>query len=304
MRWNLSSLAHRCPLKVQRRPEAARRRGLGKEPCLLQCGVHLWRRHAGGHHHLLPGSGGVPQRGSSVSEDKSESGPAHGRLALCSWRKQTFICFKQLLKRESKPKRYLWRAALCVCVCVWCRYLPQDGALQSETVHFKRGVCQQFCLPSHTVNLSEWADEEVGWHAHAFTYVRTHTHTDGFWLVPFSCCTTWTGRFSPWWCRRWWTRARVSLCLNSSHCPTADVLVIFSLLLLLEHLGHCHILLATFEKVRAVCRLWYLQKMIEMFCFHVDSFAIVVKILNIYWRIKDPHISVVSSQRIYFYFIQ
>ncbi|KAM6898123.1 E3 ubiquitin ligase Rnf157 isoform 1-T1 [Lycodopsis pacificus] len=40
-------------------------------------------------------------------------------------------------------------------------YLPQDGSLQSETVHFKRGVGQQFCLPSHTVNLSEWADEEL-----------------------------------------------------------------------------------------------------------------------------------------------
>uniref|UniRef100_A0A8C2INW8 E3 ubiquitin-protein ligase n=1 Tax=Cyprinus carpio TaxID=7962 RepID=A0A8C2INW8_CYPCA len=40
-------------------------------------------------------------------------------------------------------------------------YLPQDSSLQSETVHFKRGVCQQFCLPSHYVNLSEWADEEL-----------------------------------------------------------------------------------------------------------------------------------------------
>nr|XP_020444466.1 RING finger protein 157 isoform X2 [Monopterus albus] len=40
-------------------------------------------------------------------------------------------------------------------------YLPQDSSLQSETVHFKRGVCQQFCLPSHTVNLSEWADDEL-----------------------------------------------------------------------------------------------------------------------------------------------
>ncbi|XP_049614153.1 E3 ubiquitin ligase RNF157 isoform X7 [Syngnathus scovelli] len=40
-------------------------------------------------------------------------------------------------------------------------YLPQDSSLQSETVHFKKGVSQQFCLPSHTVNLSEWADEEL-----------------------------------------------------------------------------------------------------------------------------------------------
>ncbi|XP_051968139.1 E3 ubiquitin ligase RNF157-like isoform X1 [Xyrauchen texanus] len=40
-------------------------------------------------------------------------------------------------------------------------YLPQDSSLQSETVHFKRGVCQHFCLPSHYVNLLEWADEEL-----------------------------------------------------------------------------------------------------------------------------------------------
>ncbi|XP_062858829.1 E3 ubiquitin ligase RNF157 isoform X2 [Trichomycterus rosablanca] len=40
-------------------------------------------------------------------------------------------------------------------------YLPQDTALKSETVHFKRGVCQQFFLPSHSVNLSEWSDEEL-----------------------------------------------------------------------------------------------------------------------------------------------
>ncbi|XP_055787040.1 E3 ubiquitin ligase RNF157-like isoform X2 [Salvelinus fontinalis] len=40
-------------------------------------------------------------------------------------------------------------------------YLPQDSSLQSEMVHFKRGVCQQFCLSSHSVNLSEWADEEL-----------------------------------------------------------------------------------------------------------------------------------------------
>uniref|UniRef100_A0A674NJK2 E3 ubiquitin-protein ligase n=1 Tax=Takifugu rubripes TaxID=31033 RepID=A0A674NJK2_TAKRU len=40
-------------------------------------------------------------------------------------------------------------------------YLPQDSSLQSETVHFKRGVSQQFCLPSHTVNLSEWAEDEL-----------------------------------------------------------------------------------------------------------------------------------------------
>ena len=40
-------------------------------------------------------------------------------------------------------------------------YIPKDNSLQSETVHYKRGVGQQFCLPSHTVDPSEWAEEEV-----------------------------------------------------------------------------------------------------------------------------------------------
>lgn len=45
-------------------------------------------------------------------------------------------------------------------------YIPKDNSLQSETVHYKRGVCQQFCLPSHTVDPSEWTEEEVSqaWH--------------------------------------------------------------------------------------------------------------------------------------------
>ncbi|XP_036196647.1 E3 ubiquitin ligase RNF157 isoform X3 [Myotis myotis] len=41
-------------------------------------------------------------------------------------------------------------------------YIPKDNSLQSETVHYKRGVCQQFCLPSHTVDPSAWAEEELG----------------------------------------------------------------------------------------------------------------------------------------------
>ncbi|KAI6075621.1 RING finger protein 157 isoform X4 [Aix galericulata] len=40
-------------------------------------------------------------------------------------------------------------------------YVPRDSSLQSETVHYKRGVCQQFCVPSHTVDPSEWTEEEV-----------------------------------------------------------------------------------------------------------------------------------------------
>ncbi|XP_069608172.1 E3 ubiquitin ligase RNF157 isoform X1 [Ranitomeya imitator] len=40
-------------------------------------------------------------------------------------------------------------------------YIPKSSNLQSETVHFKKGVSQQFCLPSHTVDPSEWREEEL-----------------------------------------------------------------------------------------------------------------------------------------------
>uniref|UniRef100_A0A8B9FGK7 E3 ubiquitin-protein ligase n=1 Tax=Amazona collaria TaxID=241587 RepID=A0A8B9FGK7_9PSIT len=41
-------------------------------------------------------------------------------------------------------------------------YIPRDSSLQSETVHYKRGVCQQFCVPSHTIDPSEWSEDELG----------------------------------------------------------------------------------------------------------------------------------------------
>ncbi|XP_043542157.1 E3 ubiquitin ligase RNF157-like [Chiloscyllium plagiosum] len=40
-------------------------------------------------------------------------------------------------------------------------YIVKDNSLQSETVHYKRGVCQQFCLPSHTIDPSDWMEDEV-----------------------------------------------------------------------------------------------------------------------------------------------
>uniref|UniRef100_A0A8C5WVX3 E3 ubiquitin-protein ligase n=1 Tax=Laticauda laticaudata TaxID=8630 RepID=A0A8C5WVX3_LATLA len=40
-------------------------------------------------------------------------------------------------------------------------YIPKESSLHSETVHYKRGVCQQFCLPSHSIDPSEWAEEEL-----------------------------------------------------------------------------------------------------------------------------------------------
>ncbi|XP_077780360.1 E3 ubiquitin ligase RNF157 isoform X5 [Podarcis muralis] len=76
-------------------------------------------------------------------------------------------------------------------------YIPKDNSLQSETVHYKRGVCQQFCLPSHTVDPSEWTEEEL-----AFDLDRE--------VYPMVVLAV---------------------------VDEGD-----------EHMGHCHVLLATFEK--------------------------------------------------------
>ncbi|XP_042554035.1 E3 ubiquitin-protein ligase MGRN1 isoform X2 [Dipodomys spectabilis] len=40
-------------------------------------------------------------------------------------------------------------------------YSPKSSALQSETVHYKRGVSQQFSLPSFKIDFSEWKDDEL-----------------------------------------------------------------------------------------------------------------------------------------------
>ncbi|XP_037363567.1 E3 ubiquitin-protein ligase MGRN1 isoform X2 [Talpa occidentalis] len=40
-------------------------------------------------------------------------------------------------------------------------YSPRSPALQSETVHYKRGVSQQFSLPSFKLDFSEWKDDEL-----------------------------------------------------------------------------------------------------------------------------------------------
>ncbi|GAB1299966.1 E3 ubiquitin-protein ligase MGRN1 [Apodemus speciosus] len=40
-------------------------------------------------------------------------------------------------------------------------YSCKNPCLQSETVHYKRGVSQQFSLPSFKIDFSEWKDEEL-----------------------------------------------------------------------------------------------------------------------------------------------
>lgn len=42
-----------------------------------------------------------------------------------------------------------------------CSYSTKNPSLQSETVHYKRGVSQQFSLPSFKIDFSDWKDEEV-----------------------------------------------------------------------------------------------------------------------------------------------
>ncbi|KAF2978481.1 hypothetical protein EK904_012955, partial [Melospiza melodia maxima] len=41
------------------------------------------------------------------------------------------------------------------------RYSTKNPSLQSETVHYKRGVSQQFSLPSFKIDFSEWKDDEL-----------------------------------------------------------------------------------------------------------------------------------------------
>ncbi|XP_053939155.1 E3 ubiquitin ligase RNF157 isoform X2 [Cuculus canorus] len=76
-------------------------------------------------------------------------------------------------------------------------YIPRDNSLQSETVHYKRGVCQQFCMPSHTVDPSGWSEEELGFDLDREVYPMV-----------------------------------VHVVVDEGE----------------EHAGHCHVLLATFEK--------------------------------------------------------
>ncbi|XP_069785729.1 E3 ubiquitin ligase RNF157 isoform X2 [Narcine bancroftii] len=49
-------------------------------------------------------------------------------------------------------------------------YTSKDSSLQSETVRYKRGVCQHFCLPTHTIDPSDWMDEELACNADSTVY--------------------------------------------------------------------------------------------------------------------------------------
>uniref|UniRef100_A0AAX7TYG2 E3 ubiquitin-protein ligase n=1 Tax=Astatotilapia calliptera TaxID=8154 RepID=A0AAX7TYG2_ASTCA len=40
-------------------------------------------------------------------------------------------------------------------------YSPKDPSMASETVHYKRGVSQQFSMPSFKIDFSEWKEEDL-----------------------------------------------------------------------------------------------------------------------------------------------
>ena len=44
---------------------------------------------------------------------------------------------------------------------LFTRYTPKVPTLVSETVHHKRGVSQQFSLPSFKIDFTEWKEEDV-----------------------------------------------------------------------------------------------------------------------------------------------
>lgn len=53
------------------------------------------------------------------------------------------------------------KSTLIVLLSSTCRYSPKDPSMASETVHYKRGVSQQFSMPSFKIDFSEWKEEDV-----------------------------------------------------------------------------------------------------------------------------------------------
>lgn len=71
-------------------------------------------------------------------------------------RKQVFIHYCDTWKRGCVFLICFLRGVPSV-----CRYSPKNPSLVSETVHYKRGVSQQFSMPSFKIDFSEWKEEDV-----------------------------------------------------------------------------------------------------------------------------------------------
>uniref|UniRef100_A0A8C9TU77 E3 ubiquitin-protein ligase n=1 Tax=Scleropages formosus TaxID=113540 RepID=A0A8C9TU77_SCLFO len=69
-------------------------------------------------------------------------------------------------------------------------YSPKNPTMVSETVHYKRGVSQQFSLPSFKIDFSEWKEEEVRLLCVCFCFTKKNmeigwksVHVDGSFSV-------------------------------------------------------------------------------------------------------------------------
>lgn len=79
-----------------------------------------------------------------------------------SHRENAFKCEKPLYHLNSlKSMLLVWYLSTNSTFCFFLRYSPKTPALVSETVYYKRGVSQQFTLPSFKIDFSEWKEEDV-----------------------------------------------------------------------------------------------------------------------------------------------
>uniref|UniRef100_A0A665VD37 E3 ubiquitin-protein ligase n=1 Tax=Echeneis naucrates TaxID=173247 RepID=A0A665VD37_ECHNA len=82
-----------------------------------------------------------------------------------------------LVEEGGKPKvqygvEFTFDADARVAITLYCQafeefsngmavYSPKDPSMVSETVHYKRGVSQQFSMPSFKIDFSEWKEEDL-----------------------------------------------------------------------------------------------------------------------------------------------
>ncbi|XP_025921033.1 E3 ubiquitin-protein ligase MGRN1 isoform X5 [Apteryx rowi] len=108
-------------------------------------------------------------------------------------------------------------------------YSTKNPSLQSETVHYKRGVSQQFSLPSFKIDFSDWKDDEP-------------LH-----LGPRTSAACGTGQERAW-SRPALRRIALNFDLDRGVFPVVIRAVVDEGDVVVEVTGHAHVLLAAFEK--------------------------------------------------------
>uniref|UniRef100_A0A7N8X2I8 E3 ubiquitin-protein ligase n=1 Tax=Mastacembelus armatus TaxID=205130 RepID=A0A7N8X2I8_9TELE len=95
-----------------------------------------------------------------------------------SLRLVSFTCNEIMLDKScGKPKvqygvEFTFDADARVAITLYCQafeefsngmavYSPKDPSMVSETVHYKRGVSQQFSMPAFKIDFSEWKEEDL-----------------------------------------------------------------------------------------------------------------------------------------------